>query len=88
MNSDFKVGDKVRILTYNEALAEYKYDPHSVSFKFFKLNGGIKSEIKNIIIQGYNELLVELANGNRVRTRSVKKICNEKIKLDKNLFEL
>ena len=46
MNSEIKVGDTVRILTYNEALVEYKYDPHSVSFGFFKSNGGVESEVK------------------------------------------
>ena len=87
MSNDIKVGDTVRILTYNEALAEYKYDPHSVHFGFFKSNGGVESKVKNIK-RNYGDYIVELVNGNRIKIRSVKRVCNTKIKLDKNLFEL
>lgn len=79
---ELKVGDKVRIISYEEALEVYG-DNDIIYFGFFEIEGN-----KVFYVTGADKNTVRLSEGYCVKPESLKKINSFDMKLDENLFEI
>lgn len=81
---ELKVGDKVRIISYEEALEVYK-DNDAIDFGVFKEHGNKVDYVIEITRRGD---IAKLSAGFSLYVKSLRKINSLDMKLDKNLFEL
>lgn len=81
---ELKIGDKVRVISYEEALNVYYYND-AINFDVFKRDGG---KIAYVFGMSYNSRVITLTNGSRYKPTSLKKINSFDIKLAENLFEI